>query len=65
MKIPQDARFRSERTLYVLRFYCEACAAFDPALADCVYGYPVDEHRLARYHDPDAEIVFCKDFDAV
>ena len=65
MRIEQDARFRSERAQYVLRFCCETCAAFGPALGDCAYGYPVAEHRLARYRDPDAEIVFCKDFDAV
>ena len=65
MKIPQDARFRSERALYVFRFCCETCANFGPARGDCVYGYPVEEHRLARYRDPDVDIVFCKDFDAV
>ncbi|MCB9597490.1 MAG: hypothetical protein H6719_32515 [Sandaracinaceae bacterium] len=65
MRIPQDARFRAERAQFVLRFCCETCGGFDPERAACAYGYPVAEHRLARYRDPDAELVFCKDYDAV
>lgn len=65
MKIEQDARFRSERARYVLRFCCETCSGFDPERAGCAYGFPVDEHRAERYRDPEAEIVFCKDYDLV
>jgi len=65
LKIPQDQRFRSERALFVLQFCCETCAGFDPDRGDCAYGYPVDEHRLERYLDPEVELVFCKDYDSV
>lgn len=65
MRIAQDARFREERTQFDLRFCCESCGAFDPERAACAVGYPVAEHRLERYADPDAELVFCKDYDAV
>ena len=65
MRIAQDARFRVERERFSLRFCCETCAGFDPELTECAYGYPVEEHRLARYRDPAVEIVFCKDYDAV
>lgn len=65
MRITQDSRFRVERARFVLRFCCETCAGFDPERADCAYGYPVDDHRLERYRDPTAELVFCKDYDPV
>lgn len=65
MKIPQDARFRAEREQYALRFCCETCCGFEPDGADCAYGYPTEEHRRARYDDPDVLLIFCKDYDAV
>ena len=65
MRIRQDARFRRERARYDLRFCCEDCALFDPVRGACAHGYPVEEHRRARYEDPAAEIVFCKDWDLV
>ncbi len=65
MRIAQDARFRRERAQYDLRFCCEACAVFDPDAARCAYGFPVEEHRLGRLEDPEADVVFCKDYDAV
>jgi hypothetical protein len=65
VRIPQDGRFREERARFSLRFCCEDCALFDPERVECAHGYPVEEHRRARYEDPDAEIVFCKDWDLV
>lgn len=64
MRIPQDERFREERAAHALRFTCEDCAMFDPRHEQCAHGYPIEEHRLARYEAPSAELVFCKDFDA-
>lgn len=63
MRLAQDARFREERALHVLRFTCEDCASFDPDGA-CGHGFPTDEHRAARYDDPRAQIVFCKEWEA-
>ena len=65
MRIAQDARFRAERARYELRFCCESCGAFDPDAARCAYDYPVVEHRLERYRDPEAELVFCKAYEPV
>jgi len=57
-------RFDAERRRFRLAFTCERCAHFDPVGDRCASGYPTDEHRLARYDaDPDAIVVFCKDFD--
>lgn len=65
MKIAQDGRFREERERYALRFCCETCAGFEVERAGCAYGYPTDEHRLARYQDPQVLLIFCKDYDSV
>ncbi len=64
MRVPQDARFRAQRVELRLRFTCDDCAMFDPERARCAHGYPTEEHRRARYErEPDAPIVFCKEFD--
>lgn len=63
MKIPQDARFRQERERFALRFTCEHCALFDEQRERCAHGYPVTEHRAARYTDEAALVVFCKHFE--
>lgn len=63
MIIEQDERFRREREKYRLRFNCEDCALFDPRTERCAHGYPVHKHRAARYEDPDANLLFCKEFD--
>jgi hypothetical protein len=62
MKLPQDERFRQERARFNLRFTCEDCAHFDPERGRCTHGYPTGGHRLARYDDPSAALLFCKDF---
>jgi hypothetical protein len=63
MIIPQDEQFRREREQYALRFNCEDCAMFEPANGSCAHGYPTERHRKARYEDPDANVLFCKEFD--
>ena len=63
MKLPQHATFRAERSRYALRFTCEDCTIFDDVHERCAHGFPTDEHRTARYADPAAELVFCKDFE--
>jgi hypothetical protein len=63
MIIEQDERFREERRRYRLRFTCEDCALFDEARERCAHGYPTERHRAARYADPTARILFCKEFD--
>lgn len=62
MKLPQDERFRRERARFNLRFTCEDCCHFDPSAQRCCHGYPTHGHRAARYDDPAAELLFCKDF---
>jgi hypothetical protein len=62
MRVPQDERFRQEREKFALRFNCEDCCHFVEASAKCLHGYPTDGHRAARYDDPTAELLFCKDF---
>lgn len=64
MRIAQDARFRAERARFSLRFGCEDCAMFDPNAGACAHGFPTSEHREARYDDPDALLVFCKEWEA-
>lgn len=64
MRIAQDARFREERALHVLRFTCEHCAMFDPVEPACAHGYPTAEHRAAHYDDPEAQLVFCKEWES-
>ena len=63
MRIPQDERFRQEWERFALRFCCEDCALFDPERQRCVHSYPVWQHRRARYRDPEADLLFCKDFE--
>jgi hypothetical protein len=65
MIVPQDAIFRDERERYRLRFTCEDCALFDDRDRSCAHGYPTADHRTVRYLDPEAPIIFCKDFDLV
>lgn len=63
MKIEQDARFREQRERYQLRFCCESCANFDAPVERCSLEFPVEEHRLVHYRDPEALLVFCKDYE--
>lgn len=63
MKVPQDAVFRDQRKRYLLRHTCEHCVLFDPATEKCAHGFPLDEHRDAYYRDPEAPVVFCKEFE--
>jgi len=63
MRIAQDARFREERARFELRFGCEDCAIFEPSLGACAHGYPTSEHREKHYEDPDAPLVFCKEWE--
>ena len=63
MKLPQDAVFRQQRRRYLLRHTCEHCALFDPDTEACAHGFPPDEHREAHYEDPQAPVVFCKEFE--
>lgn len=62
MKIVQTQSFRDQRARFALRFTCEDCAMWDPDSDACAHGYPTAEHRLLRYTDPTAPLVFCKDF---
>jgi len=62
--VEQDARFREQRERFQLRFNCEDCVLFDPARG-CAHGYPTVKHHAARYDDPEAPLLFCKDFDLV
>ncbi|HEY8429927.1 MAG TPA: hypothetical protein VIL20_16205 [Sandaracinaceae bacterium] len=64
MRGAQDARFREERSRLGFRFTCEDCAFFDPAAESCSHGYPTGEHRAARYEDPSAGLVFCKEWES-
>lgn len=62
MEVPQDECFREEREKYRLRWNCEHCANFDGE-ERCVHGFPTHRHRLSRYDDPSASLLFCKEFD--
>jgi len=64
LRVPQDERFRAEARRIDLRWNCEDCALFDP-IGECVHGYPVRNHLRARYEDPAADLLFCKDFDLI
>lgn len=64
MRIPVGTDFEEERGRYAFRFCCEDCAYLDRDTDDCAHGWPTDEHRLARYDEPDSvELVFCKEFE--
>ena len=64
MRVVQDARFRLETAEARLRWHCESCAMFDGS-ERCVHGFPTENHREARYRDPDADVLFCKEFELV
>ncbi len=64
MIIPQDALFREEAERYRLRWNCEDCVLFNGE-ARCVHEFPTDRHRAGRYEDPEAPLLFCKEFDLV
>jgi hypothetical protein len=55
--------FRDERVRFGLRFTCEHCTYFDVETQRCTHGYPNDEHREARYVEPSASLLFCKEFE--
>ncbi|HEY6880021.1 MAG TPA: hypothetical protein VI299_18480 [Polyangiales bacterium] len=63
MKLPGSPEFTEQRALHVLRFTCEHCTYFASETERCTHGYPNQLHRLRRYEDPTAELVFCKDFE--
>lgn len=63
MIIDQDARFRAERERFRLHFCCESCVHFDDTAEECTLGFPVEDHRRARYASPEASLIFCKDYD--
>jgi hypothetical protein len=63
VKLPQDARFREEWRRFGLRFTCEHCGLFDAERERCAHGFPTEPHRSARYENPDAAVLFCKDFE--
>lgn len=46
-----------------MRFTCEACALFDDERGRCAHGFPTEEHREERYRDPDADVMFCKEWE--
>lgn len=62
MEVVQDERFRQERERFSLRWNCEDCALYDPEGA-CAHGFPTQRHRRSRYDDPEAPLLFCKDFE--
>lgn len=61
MRIPQDERFRDEAARYDLKWNCEDCALADGE-GGCVHGFPTARHLAARYEDPTADVLFCKEF---
>jgi hypothetical protein len=63
VKLPLHPEFHGQRERFALRFTCEHCALFDPEHERCAHGFPTDEHRLAYYEQPGAQLVFCKDFE--
>jgi hypothetical protein len=63
VKLPASDAFTTQRALHVLRFTCEHCTYFASEDDRCTHGYPNEQHRLSRYEDPTAELVFCKDFE--
>ena len=62
MEVVQDERFRKERERFALRWNCEDCALYDPERG-CAHGFPTQRHRRSRYEDPEANLLFCKDFE--
>lgn len=65
MIIERDARFEREWRRYGLKFTCEDCACWDPNRDRCAHGYPTSKHRATRYEDPEAPLLFCKEFEAL
>jgi hypothetical protein len=63
VKLPASRAFAEQRALHVLRFTCEHCTYFASESELCTHGYPNAQHRLSRYEDPTAELIFCKDFE--
>ena len=62
MEVPQDETFREQRKAFSLKWNCEECALYDAALG-CANGYPTHRHRRSRFDDPNASLLFCKDFE--
>ncbi len=62
MRVPQDQRFRDESVRFELKWNCEDCANFDSERG-CAHAYPTHRHRRSRYDDPEADLLFCKDFE--
>lgn len=62
MDFPHDERFRRESEKFRLHWNCEDCAFFDAEREACSHGYPAGRHRRARYADPEATLLFCKEF---
>lgn len=66
MKVRVDpTTFARQRERFALRFCCEDCAHFMPALSRCAHFWPTADHRQEHYRelaDPQ-EVVFCKEFE--
>jgi len=62
VKTRVDDQFRREARVYLLRFTCETCAAFDPNGGTCAYGFPTTPHRAVPL-DGTSEVLFCKTFE--
>ena len=62
MDFPADERFAHESKRFRLKWNCEDCALFDEEGDRCSHGYPDERHRRARYEDPTAALLFCKEF---
>ena len=62
MKHRVDASLVREAREFRLEWSCEACAHFDEPGQRCGNGYPVAEHRRVEL-EPDATLVFCKEFE--
>ncbi len=61
----RDSRFDDEAARFRLAYVCEECGHFDPRCDGCAHEWPTALHRRARTLAATADVVFCKEFEAV
>ena len=63
MQLPHTREFDQERERFAFAGSCEACAHFDPRRERCRHEYPTEPHRERTLARPDADLLFCKEFE--
>jgi len=63
VQLQRTREFDQERERFAFAGACEDCAHFDARRERCRHEYPTEPHRERTLARPDADLVFCKEFE--